>query len=405
MNEPARPLNVWIVNPYGWLPGERWRDYRSLPLATALAARGHQVRWWLSDIEHRSKTRRARDAAGTGLPTGVAVELVESRSYRRNISPGRILHERSYAAAFARRSRKLPAPDVIVLADPALFFGAPVMAYARERGIPVVLDVIDLWPEMFHVVLPRRLRGLGGALFAPFYRRRDRLVAESAAVVAVTADYLERATRRIRPPRTEVIYLGRERSAFRPPEFDRAPGAPLHAVYAGNLGAAYDMPVLLAAVERLAGAGAAVQFTLAGDGPWRDRIAALAARFPAHVRYVGTLPPDALLDVYAAADVGLATYAAGSTVSMPTKLFDYLAAGLATVGSMGGEAAGLLRAGAGRAYRAGSADDLVSAIGHYIDHRDELEQARRTAFDLSRRFDLDEQFARYVALIEALPRG
>jgi hypothetical protein len=49
---------IWIVNPYGTLPSEGWRDYRSYMLAKALANRGYQVLWWISDFEHRSKTRR-----------------------------------------------------------------------------------------------------------------------------------------------------------------------------------------------------------------------------------------------------------------------------------------------------------------------------------------------------------
>ncbi|MBM3349747.1 MAG: hypothetical protein FJY58_08650 [Betaproteobacteria bacterium] len=33
-------MKTWIVNPYGTLPGEGWRDYRSQMLAQALVALG-----------------------------------------------------------------------------------------------------------------------------------------------------------------------------------------------------------------------------------------------------------------------------------------------------------------------------------------------------------------------------
>ncbi len=401
---PARSLNVWIVNPYGWLPGEGWRDYRSAPLSRALAERGHKVRWWLSDIEHRSRKRRKSTGNDSGLPPGVTLEMVEAREYGGNISLDRIRYERSYAAGFADRSKTLPVPDLIVLAEPALFFAGPVVAYARRHRVPLVVDGIDLWPELFHIVLPTSLRKIGGAIFAPLYRRRDRVIAQAAAVVAVTADYLVALTRRVAPPVSDVIYLGVDRSIFHAPQWDRDEGAPLQAIYAGNLGDAYDMPVLLAAIERLATAGRPIRFTLAGAGPWEDKAVALVTRFPQHMRFLGRMAPEALPGLYAQAHVGLATYSPGSTVSMPTKLFDYLAAGLATVGSAGGEAATLLQQGVGRSYQAGSVEGLVAALDYYIDHPAELECARRAALTASERFDIQEQYDRFISLIENVAR-
>ena len=393
-------LNVWIVNPYGWLPGEGWRDYRSAPLAAALAARGHVVRWWISDIEHRSRKRRTLSNLEVTLPAGITVDMVKTREYTGNMSLGRIQYERSFAAGFARKSRELPVPDAIVLAEPALFFAGPVVSYARRHGIPFVLDGIDLWPEMFHLALPKPLRSIGRAIYAPLYRRRDRIVAQASAIVAVTADYLAKLTRRVSPRLSEVVYLGVDRSEFREPMIDRTSGSPLEVVYAGNLGAAYDMPALLAAVEQLATNGRPVHFTFAGAGPWEKDVAAQAERFPEHVRFLGRVAPEMLPNLYAGAQVGLATYSRGSTVSMPTKLFDYLAAGLATVGSMGGEAEALLREGAGRHYRAGSVDDLIAAIDFYIDFPAALAHNRRFARSCSAQFDKAAQYDRFCTLIE-----
>lgn len=398
---PNRTLDVWIVNPYGWLPGENWRDYRSAPLSEALSARGHRVRWWISDIEHRSRRRRMPEMGNVPLPPGVTLEMLRSRHYDRNISIGRIRYERSFAVGFAKRSPALPVPDVIVLAEPALFFAGPILAYAREQGIPVVVDGIDLWPEMFHLALPDVMRGLGRAFFAPLYRKRDKVVAQAAAVVAVTGDYLERLTRRVAPALADVIYLGVDRSMFLAPDFATNPELPVEVVYAGNLGDAYDMPVLMAAIGRLAHADRPIRFTLAGAGPWEEKVADLAMRYPKHLTFVGRVPPTQLPELYAKAQIGLATYSPGSTVSMPTKLFDYLASGLATVGSMGGEAVALLHKGAGQTYQAGSVDALVSALNSYVDDRKRLTADRQFAHRIAGEFDIHEQYARYTRLIEA----
>lgn len=395
-------MNVWIVNPYGTLPSEGWREYRSAMLARALAQRGYTVRWWISDVEHRSKQRRPVKVIDPLLPAGVHVEVVETREYKGNISLGRIRYERSFGAGFVRASQALPAPDLIVLADPSLFFAGPILSYARRAQIPFVLDVLDLWPELFSILLPSPMRRLGTWVFAPLYRRRDQLVSHAAAVVAVTADYLEQVTRRVRPARSEVVYLGVDRSGLCPPSPEYSAGAPLALVYAGTLGEAYDMPVVLAAIERLALAERPVHFTIAGDGPWQERVAALATKYPQHLVFLGQVPVSRLAACYATAHVGLASYGAGSTVSMPVKLFDYMAAGLATIGSMQGEAGALLRAGAGLPYRAGSASELVEAIEYYIENPAILSQHRHFSLHEAQRFDQKVQHARFAELIAAI---
>jgi hypothetical protein len=152
---------VWIVNPYGTLPSEGWREYRSLMLARALAEKGHEVTWWISDFEHRSKSYRGcGELYDPLLPKGVRVIGVHSTAYVRNISLQRIRYEINYGLELGRLAFKESAPDVIVMGDPALFFGAPVLAYQQRVGCKLVLDIIDLWPELFTLTLPKFLRPL-----------------------------------------------------------------------------------------------------------------------------------------------------------------------------------------------------------------------------------------------------
>lgn len=391
---------VWIVNPYGTLPSEGWREYRSAMLARALVRRGYRVRWWISDIEHRSKQRRSRNIVDPLLPSNVTIQVVPTRAYRRNISLGRVRYEQSFGAGFANASPLLAPPDLIVLADPSLFFAKPVIAYAEHVGVPFILDVIDLWPELFGLLLPSPVRCLEKRLFRPLYHRRDRLVAAAAAVVAVTRDYLVAATTRQTPRRSLTVYLGVDPTAFPVPSRSPSAGEWLEVVYAGTLGDAYDMPTVMKAIEQIARHGDAIRFTIAGDGPWREQIRTLAAEYPDHVRFLGSIPAVELVAYYAAAHIGLASYAAGSTVSMPVKFYDYLAAGLATVGAMGGEAAELLQEGAGIAYRAGDADDLVAKLRHYFAQPTLLDQARKAGLDRAAIFNQERQHDRFAALVD-----
>ena len=404
-------MKIWIVNPYGTLPSEGWRDYRSQMLAQALVARGHKVTWFISDFVHRSKTYRPAEPT---VVNGVDIVPLRASAYARNISLERIAYERSFGANFATQARQRVRPDVVVLADPSLFYSSPVLHYCRKLGCKLVLDVIDLWPELFAVVLPKPLRWLENLAFAPLYLRRRRLAAAADAVVAVTGDYLDVVCPQSRFPRKprHVSYWGVDLLEFR-----RYPGdteivasltkfrtsARLVVGYAGTLGDAYDMNLLTAAVEYCAAQGLPIRFVVAGDGPKRDQLQALAVRLPTTLRFLGPVPAQDLAAVYGQCDVGLMSYVTGSTVSMPIKFYDYLAGGLAVVNSLGREAGSFVaQRGVGLNYIPQNLESLMNALKELAGDEVLLRACKSRALELAEDFDSRRQHESFAAFIEQL---
>lgn len=404
-------MKTWIVNPYGTLPGEGWRDYRSQMLAQALVARGHEVTWFISDFIHRSKTYRPAEPS---VVDGVDIVPLHASAYARNISLERIAYERSFAANFATQARQRVRPDVVVLSDPSLFYSEPVLNYCRKLGCKLVLDVIDLWPELFAVVLPKPLRWLDGLVFAPLYLRRRRLAAVADAVVAVTGDYLDIVCPESRFPEKprHVAYWGVNLCEFR-----RYPGntetmasltefrtgARLVVGYAGTLGDAYDMNLLAAAVEYCAAQDLSIRFVVAGDGPKRDKLQALSVRLPNTLRFLGPVPAQDLAALYGQCDVGLMSYVIGSTVSMPIKFYDYLAGGLAVVNSLGREAGSFVaQRGVGLNYTPQNLDSLMNALKELASDEVLLRACKSRAFALAEDFDSRRQHDSFASFIEQL---
>jgi glycosyltransferase involved in cell wall biosynthesis len=102
------------------------------------------------------------------------------------------------------------------------------------------------------------------------------------------------------------------------------------------------------------------------------------------VRFTGYLPShEDALAVVAAADVGLvsARTTAQWQTSIPNKLFDYMAAGLAVVTSNTAPCVRVVReTGAGEVFRAGDAAALADALGRLTDP-----EVRAAAGDAGRR--------------------
>jgi len=408
---------VWIVNPYGSLPQEAWQEYRSSMLARALARAGHQAVWWISNFEHRSKTFRSPTWQRRELDDGTSVIVVPTTPYHGHISLPRIRSERVFARRVVEQAAREPKPDVVVLAEPALFFGPRVVRWCRESGVRLVVDVLDLWPELFSVALPHGIRSFDRAIFWPLYRRRRQLLRSADGIVTVCRDYLVPVAVAQATCPTEVCYLGvppQTDHTVRQADETNVPEIPLPSkaegdvwfVYAGTFGEAYDLATVARAVEKLVESGARCRFIFAGAGPLRQVVEDLAAAHPGCVHFLGTITPVQLRRVYESCDVGICSYSPGSTVAMPVKLYDYLAAGLAIVNSLGRECGALVESsGCGINYVAGDSDSLFAALVRCMNRPEERDHGRRVAKRLSADLGSDMQHDRFVRFIEKVVLG
>ena len=361
-------MRVWLINPYGPLPGEGWRDYRFTYAARALAARGHEVTWWTAAFDHH--TKRFREAAPRD---SFSIELVATPAYRRNIGLGRLRFEQRFRKLMVDRGRALPRPDVIIAADPPQFCGAAGRQLAELHHARLVIDCLDLWPELFVSAAPAALRPFVRVAVQPLRAMRKRNVRAAALAIAVADRYRE-ALIADGARNAITIPIGVDVAALRAP---RIPHDKLTLVYAGSLGEHYDLDTVFDAVR-----GMDVSVVVAGRGPDEERLRRIA---PENIRFLGVVSPEELPHIYAAADIGLAPYAAGSTVAMPLKVFDYLAAGLRIVTSLDGNFPATR-------YAAGNAMSFREAISGTTPSVD-IEQ-----------FDTRVLYERYADAIEAVAR-
>ena len=150
-----------------------------------------------------------------------------------------------------------------------------------------------------------------------------------------------------------------------------------------------------------------VTFAIAGDGPLREAVIdRIRNENLTNTTYAGRLLPEDLRGFYASADAGLIPYASWSTVAMPVKLYDYLAAGLPFISSLVGELSDLaLRCDAGISYKSGDAGALAAAIeslaGDAPRRRTMAENARRCASQ----FERDEQYRKFSEIVERVARS
>lgn len=398
-------VNVWICIAYDPLPGidRTTRLLRYGSLAEKLADSGHQVVLWTSTFDHWRKIQRFDADRTVALGGSLRIELLHAPSYLRNVSLARIRHNRVLAQRFLEQAQTSPLPDVVFAGIPCLELTAAAALFARKHGIPLNVDVQDIWPEVYTSVLPRLLRPVARALLWREFSRARRVFQSAATLTAVSKQYLDwaRRIRRIPGRGDRVFHLGYrlpdqtllEAARKRVPEFMarfQLEENRLLLTFLGQFGASYDLDTVVRAAEMISREPLPVRFVLAGAGDKLERVRRKARRLRS-VTLTGWLEYMDTIALLHRSDVGLAAYSSRAMQSLPYKPFEYMAFGLPVISSLRGEMRDLVeRCGIGLAYRPGDPRSLAEAVRALSDRarREAAGQASRRLFDA--RFDAEK---------------
>ena len=387
-------MRVWLIQTGEPLPidGDATRLLRTGIMARALAARGHDVTWWCSTFNHWTKSHRYGENTTVEVGEGYRLRLLHSPGYRRNVSFSRIADHRVLARVFDREIHLEIEPDVILCSFPTIEMADVVTNFGKEKGIPVVIDVRDLWPDAFLSFVPDTLKPLAKLLLHGMYRKTRRALGQCDAIVGVSQSYLEWGlfqAGRLRREADAVFPLGYERAS---PSGDELAAAEKHlrragvdptrtiCWFIGTFGRTYDLVTVIDVARRLHERNDnRAQFVLSGDGGNAQEIRGLARGLD-NVVFTGWLDANGIEWLMRTASIGLAAYAPGAPQGLPNKLFEYLSAGLPILSSLGPEASALLETyGCGLSYSAGDPASLLSAVGSLLDNPERLSTMSRAA--------------------------
>lgn len=393
-------MNIWLVTVGEPLPTDPGgsRLLRTGLLAGHLAARGHGVLWWNSTFDHVRKQHRAPSDADVVLENGVRVRLLHGCGYRRNVSLRRILDHALVARRFARQAPDLQQPDLMLCSLPTLELAAAATRHGRAYGVPVALDIRDLWPDYLAERVPSWARALAKPLLVPMARQADAACRDADALTGNAQAFVDWGLRRAgrdageldRPfPHAYPVKLLDSVRTRQAAEFWRALGVEDDGVFTlcffGVFSLKCDLAGVIDAAASLERAGVQMRFVLCGTG---EEEAALRRRakdldsviFPG---WVGEAEIRVLMGL---SHAGLAPYRnhAGFIGNLPNKPIEYLAGGLPVVTCLaGGEADFLHREGCVAHYPEGDAEALAIVLGELArrpDERATMAEAARRVF-------------------------
>ncbi len=265
------------------------------------------------------------------------------------------------------RLRGNPADVIFVFEPSPVTVGLPAVWLGKHKKAPIVLWVLDLWPDTLAsigVVRSPLVLGWVGHLVRYIYNRCTLVLGQSRGFLSSIRQYCDDKDKiRYFPSWAEDVFIdSKVHKSVELPEWPHG----FTVMFAGNIGEAQDMPAVLNAMECLKG-NARIRWIIVGDGRKFDWLHSEVARrgLDKQVLLPGRFPVERMPSFYAHADALLVSLKRDSVFSMtiPGKIQSYLMAGIPLLGMLDGEGAAVIRdAEAGLTCEAGDGAGLAKAV-------------------------------------------
>jgi glycosyltransferase involved in cell wall biosynthesis len=311
---------------------------RHFEMAKFLQTHGHELVIVASDLNYQTGKRTVEHSGIYAEQNFDGVRVLRSYIYpalHRSYF-WRIISFFSFMFSSVWTALQVKDADLIMGTTPPIFQAVSAWFVALVRRKPFLLEVRDLWPEFgvgMGVLKNPVVIALARWLEKFLYARATHILVNSPAY----RDYMIAKG----VPESKVTYIayGTDVDMFNPSIDGSSIRKELNledkfvVLYAGALGQANDLDTLLRAADRLK-KEERIRFVLFGDGKERARLESEAkSKNLSNVIFAGTRPKKDMPLIVASADACLAILQdiPMFRTTYPNKVFDYMAAGRATV--------------------------------------------------------------------------
>jgi glycosyltransferase involved in cell wall biosynthesis len=263
-----------------------------------------------------------------------------------------------------------------------------------RHGVPWILETNALLTE-------EASRERSGVVLTGLSRRLEqRAYQECTALIAISQALADRLVADMGVPREKIAVIpnGVDVHRFDPARVSTPRSARAFTVlFVGSLASWQGLDVLLRASALVP----EVNLTIAGDGPDRAALVALASQLHITPRFLGRVSPDDVPALIASADV---CYSGHSAFRSPLKLYEYMAMGRPVISSAVPDAkAALVDGHSGFLFAPGDVDDLTRALRSAVSARECLDvMGQRARRDAVAHHSWDARVAAICAHVEAL---
>ena len=335
-------MKIWLIKDGEPVPlgDDSDRLFRIGILANTLIKLDHQVTWWTSDFNHHKKTFRNTERSSDKYSKNLRINQIKSPGYKRNISVKRVLHNFIVATRFKRLANQTDKPDVILCCLPTVELAYHAVQYGKLHNVPVIVDLRDMWPDIFLYSVPSKIRWLVRIIFNYQFMQMRYVCVNATNLVGVSEGFLQwglEYARRGRNINDRVFPLGyvdmfsdknlmikteknniQERIGYTKNDFI--------IVYVGSLTSKINFQPIIDAVVKI---GPTVKLVIAGLGDTYEYLVQTCQNLK-NVKITGWLDKKEIFALLSIATIGLYPYPNRKDFKdhFPNKFIEYLCSSL-----------------------------------------------------------------------------
>jgi len=324
--------DIVIVANYAPIP-ERKTNNRLYTILDLLVKENYNVEMIGSTFNHNTKKPKKVDNEIL-QKLHYKYTMVYEPGYSKNVSLKRFHSHKVFANNLTKYLEKRKKPDLIFTVTTSTAAGYAATMYAKKNNIKLVIDVRDIWPEVFKIVIKNEF--LADLIFYGQKKKADAIYGQADGIVGVSQTYVDRAlsvNKKVNQGLT--VFLGTELDKFDgyvDKEKSIKPKDEFWAVYIGTLGHSYNINDTIDAFAVLKEKGLTnIKFKVLGDGPLMPNFVERATSKDIECEFLGRLPYSEMVKYMSNCDVAMNPIVSGASQSIINKVADYAAAGLPVI--------------------------------------------------------------------------
>lgn len=385
-------MNFWFVGVGEPLPvdGKNTRLRRIGNLVNYISDSTDNVDWFSVSFNHYEKKQRVDKSTIIEYKENYTLHISKVYSYKKNVSFQRIIHHIDAAKQIKKMMKNCERiPDIIVTGNTPIEVANMVTAYGKENNIPVIVDIRDLWPDVFKDSVPKKFENL----ITPYVKyseiRVKKVMKRAAGIVALSNSFLEKGLTqadREKGEKDKVITMGYPNYVYDTTEEDFIKYWSKYGLksddfiiaFTGNFGRQFKFVEIIEVAKTLE-KYSNIKFVLCGLGENLEKIKKEA---PNNIVFPGWVEKNEIITLLNYSSLGIAPYidSINFRSNTPNKFGEYLSASLPILVGVTGEMKNILEDNESGSYYSDN-ESLQQAILNYFYDKDLLyttsERARK----------------------------
>lgn len=327
-------MKIWLIRSSEPMPivSPDMRLMRVGMMANELAKRGHEVTWFSSSFDHYRKKQLCDKNKIVKVKDNYHIHLIHANGYKKNISISRIINHKIIAKKFSGMAKKMEKPDLIYVSLPTIDYAEEAVKYGKKNHVPVIVDIRDLWPDIFYHNLPKILARIGSPYIKYLNYKTKKLLKDAFAINSISEAMLNwglKKAERKKRKYDRYFYIGYDKKEEIQTKIKLIDDKKFNIAFFATINNQFDYPKIAELAKNLYKKDKDIIINICGDGPQFDLLKDNVKKLP-NVKLFGWTNRGDLVNILEKSKIGLAPYknTFDFQMSVSNKFAEYASYGL-----------------------------------------------------------------------------